>query len=268
MRVRYSKYEPNLDDLSSSDVMEMLEDFLLDSGFNDPYNRYDPDPNRQPSLEDLYEALLQALLENDQIPEEWLDEARSQANFEDSRLYRELQKLADRLQREGFLRRSNQQDGNNDPAGGMGQSDDPGESRIELTQKSVDFLGLRSLRSLMGAMGKNNPGNHATRHYASGVETSGETKPYEFGDQPNFNITESLRNVVVKGLDQLEEHDLTVELSEYTAAMNTVVLLDCSHSMILYGEDRFTPAKRVALGLSHLIRTQYPRRPGALWGLP
>lgn len=256
MRVRYSKFEPSFDDLTSSELMEMLEDFLMDSGFNDPYNRYDPDPNRQPSLEDLYDALLQALLENDQVPEEWLNEARQNGNFEETRLYQELQKLVQRLQQEGFLRTGNQQDSTQDTQGMGGQGDM--DSRIELTQKSVDFLGLRSLRSLMGALGKNNPGAHATRHYASGVESSGETKPYEFGDQPNFNLGETLKRVVVKGIEHIQESDLTVELSEYTAAMNTVVLLDCSHSMILYGEDRFTPAKRVALGLSHLIRTQYP----------
>ncbi|PZA08540.1 MULTISPECIES: VWA domain-containing protein [unclassified Meiothermus] len=256
MRVRYSKYEASLDDLTSSELMDMLEDFLLDSGFRDPYNRYDPDPNRAPTMEDLYDALLQALLEQDRIPEEWLREARFANRKEDTRLYQEIQKLIQRLREEGFIQPQGQEP--LEPSAGMGQQGQAQDVRIELTQKSVDFLGLRSLRSLMGALGKNHPGAHATRHYASGVESSGETKPYEFGDQPNFNIGETLKQVVVKGVENLEEGDLVVELAEYTAAMNTVVLLDCSHSMILYGEDRFTPAKRVALGLSHLIRTQYP----------
>ncbi|MER3490051.1 MAG: hypothetical protein C4328_09170 [Meiothermus sp.] len=256
MRVRYSRYEPGFDDLTTSELMEMLEDFLLDSGFNDPYNRYDPDPDRAPTTEDLYDALLQALLEQDRIPEEWLREARFADRKEDTRLYREIQKLIQRLREEGFIQQQGQE--TLDPSTGMGQRGEAQDARIELTQKSVDFLGLRSLRSLMGALGKNNPGAHATRHYASGVESSGETKGYEFGDQPNFNVGETLKRVAVKGVDNLEEGDLVVELAEYTAAMNTVVLLDCSHSMILYGEDRFTPAKRVALGLSHLIRTQYP----------
>ncbi|WP_018467582.1 vWA domain-containing protein [Calidithermus timidus] len=256
MRVRYSKYEASLDDLTSSELMDMLEDFLLDSGFSDPYNRYQPDPDRQPTLEDLYDALLQALLEQDRIPEEWMREARFANRKEDTRLYREIQRLIQRLQDEGFIRL-----GSNDPtepAQGQGMQGEAQETRLELTNKSVDFLGLRSLRSLMGALGKNNPGAHATRHYSSGVEASGETKPYEFGDQPNLNISETLKRAVMKGMENLEEEDLIIELAEYTAAMNTVVLLDCSHSMILYGEDRFTPAKRVALGLSHLIRTQYP----------
>jgi Ca-activated chloride channel family protein len=261
MRVRYSKYEPGFDDLSGADLMDMLQDFLLDSGFNDPYNRYDPDPNRSPTTEDLMDALLEALMNQDRIPEEWMQEARNAQNFQDTKLYRELQKLMQRLQDEGFMRMPTSDPG--DPAQGQGMQGEAQDTRLELTNKSVDFLGLKSLRNLLGALGKNNPGAHATRHYASGVETSGEIKPYEFGDQPTLNIGETLKNMLLKGnggldLGGIEESDLMVELSEYTAAMNTVVLLDCSHSMILYGEDRFTPAKRVALGLAHLIRTQYP----------
>ncbi|MBF6594659.1 MAG: VWA domain-containing protein [Thermaceae bacterium] len=256
MRVRYSKYEPGFDDLSGADLMDMIQDFLMDSGFNDPYNRYQPDPNRAPTAEDLFDALLQALLENDRVPEEWLEEARNAKNQENTRLYQEIQKLMQRLQDEGFMRLPGQDP--TDPSQGQGMQGESQDTRLELTNKSVDFLGLKSLRSLLGALGKNAPGAHVTRHYASGVESSGETKTYEFGDQPNLNIGETLKNLVTKGLDNLEESDMVIELSEYTASMNTVVLLDCSHSMILYGEDRFTPAKRVALGLSHLIRTQYP----------
>lgn len=256
MRVRYSKYEPGFDDLSGADLMDMLQDFLMDSGFSDPYNRYQPDPDRAPTAEDLFDALLQALLENDRVPEEWLEEARQARNPENTRLYQEIQKLMQRLQDEGFIRLPGQDP--TDPAQGQGMQGESQETRLELTNKSVDFLGLKSLRTLLGALGKNAPGAHATRHYASGVESSGETNPYEFGDQPNLNLSETLKSVVMKGLENLEESDMVIELSEYTASMNTVVLLDCSHSMILYGEDRFTPAKRVALGLAHLIRTQYP----------
>ncbi|GEM86625.1 vWA domain-containing protein [Meiothermus granaticius] len=256
MRVRYSKYEPGFDDLSGADLMDMLQDFLMDSGFSDPYNRYQPDPDRAPTAEDLFDALLQALLENDRVPEEWLEEARQARNPENTRLYQEIQKLMQRLQDEGFIRLPGQDP--TDPAQGQGMQGESQETRLELTHKTVDFLGLKSLRTLLGALGKNAPGAHATRHYASGVESSGETKPYEFGDQPNLNLSETLKSVVMKGLENLEESDMVIELSEYTASMNTVVLLDCSHSMILYGEDRFTPAKRVALGLAHLIRTQYP----------
>ncbi len=252
MRIRYSKYEENWDDLSGTDLMDMVQDFLMDSGFNDPYNRYEPDPNRQPNMGDLMDALLERLLQEGRVPEEWLEEARNAQNFEETKLSKELQKLAQRMQDEGFIRQGGK-DGEGE--GGRG---DAGETRLELTNKSVDFLGLQSLRALLGSMGKNAPGAHSTRHFAPGVETSGETKTYEFGDQPNLNIGETLKNAVMKGMSNMEESDMVIELAEYTASMNTVLLLDCSHSMILYGEDRFTPAKRVALGLAHLIRTQYP----------
>ena len=93
-------------------------------------------------------------------------------------------------------------------------------------------------------------------------ETSGSTKPYEFGDTLNLDISETLSRAIQRdGLRapiSLEYSDLMVRQSEYQSSCATVLMLDCSHSMILYGEDRFTPAKRVALALSHLTRTQYP----------
>ncbi|AEB12664.1 vWA domain-containing protein [Marinithermus hydrothermalis] len=256
MKVRYSKYEGGLEQLDLTEVMDWLKDFLLDSGFNDPFNRYHPDPERQATLEDLYDALLRALAERDLIPEAWLEEAAEATRREDSRLHRELERLVQRLEDEGFLRRPDADPSR--PAPGEGFRGEAGAARFELTQKSIDFLGLRSLRELMGGLGRNAPGMHATRHYATGVEASGETKAYEWGDQLNLHLPETLKRVLPKGLERLSEEDLVVEMSEYTAAMSTVVLLDCSHSMILYGEDRFTPAKRVALALAHLIRTQYP----------
>jgi Ca-activated chloride channel family protein len=161
MRVRYSKYEPGFDDLTGADLMEMIQDFLMDSGFSDPYNRYQPDPNRTPTAEDLYDALLQALLEQGRIPEEWLREARFANRKEETRLYREIQKLIQRLQDEGYIRLSDAETAD------QGMQGEVQETRLELTNKSVDFLGLKSLRSLLGSLGKNAPGAHFTRHYAS-----------------------------------------------------------------------------------------------------
>src|SRR5262249_57971365 len=95
-----------------------------------------------------------------------------------------------------------------------------------------------------------------------GVEPSGPSKPYEFGDTLNLDIGETLFSaVLLEGVQvplNLEYSDLHVHQSEYQSSCATVLMLDCSHSMILYGEDRFTPAKKVALALAHLIRTQYP----------
>src|SRR5690606_27810068 len=135
-------------------------------------------------------------------------------------------------------------------------------STFELTDKAIDFLGYRTLRDLLGAAGSSSVGSHDTRFSTAGIEAVAEPKKYEFGDSLNLDVSESLKRAARHGLEdgrlQLEEDDLYVMQSDYRSSAATVVMLDCSHSMILYGEDRFTPAKQVALALSHLIRTQYP----------
>ncbi|WP_337845482.1 VWA domain-containing protein [Thermus sp.] len=253
--IRYSRYEGDPSELSAEEILSLLEDFLLDSGFQDPFQRYDPDPDRRPSLEDLYDALLQALLQNDLVPEDWLREARFANRMEETRLHRAIQRMIEKLQEAGYLRLPGE-----DPLGPAqgGYRGEAGEARFELTEKASDFLGLKSLRELLGALGRNAPGLHPTPHHAPGVERVGETKPFEWGDPLELHVTETLKRALPRGLENLLEEDLVIELAEYTAAMNTLVLLDCSHSMILYGEDRFTPAKKVALALAHLIRTQFP----------
>jgi Ca-activated chloride channel family protein len=111
-------------------------------------------------------------------------------------------------------------------------------------------------------MGRASFGRHDTRDLATGVEASGPSKQWEFGDTMNLDVSGTLLNTIARdGLRlplEVEYRDLQVRQAEYQSSCATVVMLDCSHSMILYGEDRFTPAKRVALALSHLLRTQYP----------
>lgn len=253
--IRYSRYEGGLEELPPEEILSLLEDFLLDSGFSDPFQRYDPDPGRAPTLEDLYDALLRALLKNELVPEDWLREARFADRKEETRLYQAIQGMIRKLQEAGYLRLPGEDP--TEPAQG-GYRGEAGEARLELTEKASDFLGLKSLRELLGALGRNPPGLHPTPHHAPGVEKTGETKPWEWGDPLELNVPETLKKAVAKGLEGLSHEDLVIDLAEYTASMSTVVLLDCSHSMILYGEDRFTPAKKVALALAHLIRTQYP----------
>ena len=139
------------------------------------------------------------------------------------------------------------------------------ESKIEVkvTDKSVDFLGFQDVpKDLLGSLGHSSFGAHDTRDMATGVESSGAAKRYEFGDTLNLDVGatlfSALRREGVKLPLNLEYEDLHVHQSEYQSSCATVLMLDCSHSMILYGEDRFTPAKKVALALAHLIRTQYP----------
>src|ERR1035438_7111890 len=137
-----------------------------------------------------------------------------------------------------------------------------------LLQKRVYFLsvvldvGLGYDAHLLGSLGKSSFGRHDTRDLATGIETSGSAKTYEFGDTLNLDITATLSSAIQReGLTlplNIEYSDLQVHQCEYQSSCATVLMLDCSHSMILYGEDRFTPAKKVAMALSHLIRTQYP----------
>ncbi|WP_034345588.1 vWA domain-containing protein [Deinococcus misasensis] len=247
-QTRYSKYESELESLDSSELMQMIQEALLGADMND---RFDPDPNARPSMDDLFDAILEALVNRDLVPEQMLREALESEDLRQSRLGQEVQRLMNQLVQDGFIRKEFE-DGQ---GGGAGEG---GESRFELTNKAIDFLGYKSLRDLMGGMGRSSAGSHDTRDYASGVEQTGELKSYEFGDTLNLDTTETLKNVVHKGFSEMQESDLVVRQSEYFSSAATVVLLDCSHSMILYGEDRFTPAKQVALALAHLIRTQYP----------
>ena len=245
---RYSKFESELDELDSGELMQMIQETLLGQGMNDPY---DPDPNARPSMDDLFDAILNALAEKGMIPEEMLSEAMQAGDIQDTPLGQQIQKMMDKLQQDGFIRKEFE-DGE---GGGAGQA---GEAKFNLTDKSIDFLGYKSLRDLMGGMGRSSAGAHETRDYSSGIDMMGELKSYEFGDTLNLDTTATLSNVISKGLENMDESDLVIRQSEYSSSAATVVLLDCSHSMILYGEDRFTPAKQVALALAHLIRTQYP----------
>jgi len=137
-----------------------------------------------------------------------------------------------------------------------------GRVKFEVTDKALDFLGYKALKDLLGSLGKSSFGRHDTRELSTGVEASGSTRRYEFGDTMNLDVNATLLSAMKRGglkvpLD-LDYPDLHVRQAEYQSSCATVLMLDCSHSMILYGEDRFTPAKRVALALSQLIRTQYP----------
>jgi Ca-activated chloride channel homolog len=250
---RYSKYESSLDDVDTSSLFDMIKDALMGADMNNPY---DPNPDGRQTMDELREAIMQALMERDLIPEDMLNEARSQQDFQKTKLYQELSKMIDRLKQEGFIRVDDpganiNQEGQQ---GGVGQQ---GETKFELTEKGIDFLGYKTLRDLLGGLGKSSMGRHDTREYASGVEMTGDLKDYEFGDTLNLDMTQTLTNVVSKGLENIQESDLVVRQAEYQSSAATVVMLDCSHSMILYGEDRFTPAKQVALALAHMIRTQF-----------
>ena len=248
--VNFSKYTGDDFGIDSQELMEALSDFFLESGFNNQFaQRYGNTPGD--SLEDLKRAILAALESGDLFPEDRRQEMLQQlAALSPEQLDQLLERLVQKLAGEGHISTQNQS------AGGEAGA------RFEVTDKSLDFLGFKALKDLLGSLGKASFGRHDTRDLATGIESSGASKQYEFGDTMNLDISETLfralRREGVKLPLQLEYADLHVHQSEYQSSCATVLMLDCSHSMILYGEDRFTPAKRVAMALAHLIRTQYP----------
>ncbi|MBV9342422.1 MAG: VWA domain-containing protein [Acidobacteria bacterium] len=258
-RVRYTKYVPDpAGEMSLEDLLAALSDYLLESGFQNYLSYYDlPDGER--TLEELRRAIEQALLESDLMSEELraqLDQMRSDGSLDEL-----IEELVERMQKENYI--TVDQPRENQPTGPGGQVEERHEqARFEITDKSLDFLGYKTLRDLLGSLGKSSFGRHDTRDLATGIEASGASRQYEFGDTLNLDITATLSRAIEReGLSlplNIEYSDLQVHQCEYQSSCATVLMLDCSHSMILYGEDRFTPAKKVALALSHLLRTQYP----------
>src|SRR5580700_7554186 len=270
--IRYGKYtgEP-ADAIDLEGLIKRLGDFFLQSGFESQfYGVSQMDTER--SMEALREAILRALQEGDLLPENAMsDELRemlNDPNAMNSQAIKDLlDKLTERLANEGFINPQQPPQVTPPPQtsarGQLGQPHErQPEARFEITDKTIDFLGFKTLQDLLGSLGRSSFGRHDTRDLSTGVESGGISRPYEFGDVLNLDISETLSNAIrregVKVPLQMEYRDLMVHQCEYHSSCATVLLLDCSHSMILYGEDRFTPAKRVAMALSHLIRTQYP----------
>jgi Ca-activated chloride channel family protein len=252
---RYHKYVGELwDDLDLDELVGDLGDFLMHSGFGDE----DPGEFDEDALQALHDAILEALLRRGMLSDSDLERLLSERDTLDQF----LDKVVERLVREGYLRLSEGQPFH-DPTEGRGAGGPGGAPvKFEMTEKATDFLGFKALRDLLGALGKSSFGRHETKDLATGVEASAPSKPYEFGDTLNLDVSATLLSAVAReGLGvplDVDYKDLHVHQSDYQSSCATVVLLDCSHSMILYGEDRFTPAKKVALALSHLLRTQFP----------
>jgi Ca-activated chloride channel family protein len=258
-RIRYSKYVPDpAGEMSMEDLLSALSDYFLQSGFND--NFWYELPDGEQSLEELKRALEQALLDGEMFDEEMRD--RLQHMQMEGELEELIEKLIQRMQQEDYISIDQPHDPAKKPSIGGQIGEAQQQARFEITDKSLDFLGFKALRDLLGSLGKSSFGRHDTRDMATGIETSGAAKQYEFGDTLNLDITATLSSAIQReglGLPlNLEYNDLQVHQCEYQSSCATVLMLDCSHSMILYGEDRFTPAKKVAMALSQLIRTQYP----------
>jgi Ca-activated chloride channel family protein len=245
--------------IGAEDLLQALSDFLLESGFNTQYMPFSE--WNQHTLEDLKKAIQQALengqLFSDDAMQEMMQRLQQMTPEQMDKL---LDKLVQKMVDEGQITIEEPSD---KPASapGIGNGKDS-RVKFEVTDKSLDFLGFKTLKDLLGSLGKSSFGRHDTRDMSTGIETSGSSRRYEFGDMLNLDISETLFSAVrregAKVPLNMEYEDLHVHQCEYQSSCATVLMLDCSHSMILYGEDRFTPAKKVALALAHLIRTQYP----------
>jgi len=256
--IKYSRYTGEDFGIDSEDLLRALSDFLLQSGFNAQNMRFSE--FNEHSLEDLKRAIQQALENGQLFSDEQLEKMMEQLQaLSEEQMEKLLDNLVQKLIDDGHITVEEPSD---QPASGRGGDGPEGKVKFEVTDKSLDFLGFKTLKDLLGSLGKSSFGRHDTRDLATGVESSGSSKLYEFGDTLNLDIGETLFSAVrregVKVPLNLEYSDLRVHQSEYQSSCATVLMLDCSHSMILYGEDRFTPAKKVALALAHLIRTQYP----------
>ena len=267
--IRYSKFNGfDVFGVDLGGLMDALSNSVLDSGYNEDYWWTRQRNEMDDSLDALRQAILQALLDQDILHEQDVEKmlAENDGKFRGSLLEELINKLIERLVEEGYLNLKEIEREQREQQNGAGQGEVgeplPRNIRFEVTEKGLDFLGYKTLQKLLGSLGKSSIGRHETPQLDTGVEAVLASKQYEFGDTLNLDVNATLMSALAReGLGvplNLEYRDLYVRQQDYHSSCATVVMLDCSHSMILYGEDRFTPAKKVTLALAHLIRTQYP----------
>ena len=250
-RIRYTKYTGDLArELELESLLNALSDYLLDSGYRSPLSQFQEFEGEQ-TLDNLREALRQALESGDLFDKATQERIDQMAL--DGQMDALIEQLLHRMEQENFISIERPQNVSSVSSVGGQVGEAQTSAQFQVTDKGLDFLGYKTLRDLLGSLGKSSFGRHDTLAMATGVETSGGSRPYEFGDTMNLDATATLRSAIAReGLSlplNLEYSDLHVQESEYQSSCATVVMLDCSHSMILYGEDRFTPAKRVAMAL-------------------
>ena len=264
MKFRYTRYTgEDLEGINIEELVSKLSELLLSSGFNHPYGASSENDDGRP-IQELRDAILERLLSGNILASETVsrllgDPADADQENGQSELEQLVQQIIEQMIEEGYISTRHEESDFSD-------APDLSPTRFEVTDKSLDFLGYRALRELLGPLGKSSLGRHDTRDLATGVETSSTSKPYEFGDTVNIDASGTILKAVSRlgnldetnGTIDVEHQDLMVAQGEYQSSCATVLMLDCSHSMILYGEDRFTPAKQVALAMANLINYQYP----------
>ena len=279
MRYRYTRFTgEDLEGLDLEQLVSRLSDLLLSSGFARPHgggavgDGDGDDEGGDRTLQALRDAILDAvlrggLLADDAVSRLLGDPADADQDVEPSRLEQLIRDIVERLVQQGYVTVESGGDRTGRPGGQFGPDADLPPATFDVTDKGLDFLGYRALRDLLGSAGRSSVGRHDTRDVSTGIEASSASKPYEFGDTLNLDASGTILNAVRRGglvraaggpAVDVQQPDLMVAQGEYQSSCATVLMLDCSHSMILYGEDRFTPAKQVALALANLIRRQYP----------
>jgi uncharacterized protein with von Willebrand factor type A (vWA) domain len=177
---------------------------------------------------------------------DWLRELDKEYKLTDSSYT--IDDFIEDLKKKGYIREELKEDGS---------------SGTSITAKTERAIRQQALDQIFGNLKRSGNGNHKTKHSGTGDEHTGELREFHFGDGlEQISLTESLRNAQINnGVDdfQLTEKDLVVEDTQFKSQMSTVLMIDISHSMILYGEDRITPAKKVAMALAELITTRYPK---------
>ncbi len=213
-------------------------------GFN--FSKYNPDTEGKTKFQQLLDIFMQLLTYTSGDVAEalsWMNELDKQYQLTNDEYG--VGDFIDELKDKGYITDDNQ----------------PGE--IKITPKTEQVIRKKSLEEIFGKLKKTKKGDHRSFKPGMGDETNPETRPYRFGDMPEqIDFTESIRNAQINhGIDsfRLQEDDLTIRETDFKSQTSTVLMIDISHSMILYGEDRITPAKKVAMALSELITTKYPK---------
>ncbi len=210
------------------------------------FSKYDPNQNAKSKFEQLLDLLMQLLTyTNGDIGEalKWLNELDKEYNLTNNDYG--MGDFIEDLKQKGYI------------------DEDKGKGEIKITPKTEQGIRKKSLEEIFGKLKKSKQGNHHTFKPGGGDEISPESRPFQFGDSlEQIDFTASIRNAQINhGAEsfRLQEDDLEIRETDFKSQTSTVLMIDISHSMILYGEDRITPAKKVAMALSELIHTKYPK---------
>src|SRR3970282_1965524 len=203
MKYRYTKYTGDLlDELDLEDLVSRLSDLLLSSGFSSPWG--DPrasDEDR--TMQALHDAILEALFSGGVLSEEALQQLFGDPADADQEAARQqledlIQRIIERMMEQGLIPGAPDLEAERRHRRGTGRGlgEDAGPVRFEVTDKSLDFLGYRALRDLLGSIGRSDTGRHDTRHLSTGVEAIAAPKPYEFGDMLNIDPSSTILNAI------------------------------------------------------------------------